>query len=184
MQQDVVVVGSGPNGLAAAIALAMRGRSVLVREAQPVPGGGARTLPLTLDGFRHDVCSAVHPLAFASPFLRTLRLEEHGLQWLQPDVPVAHPLDDGPAVLLERSLAATADHLDAADRRAWPRLFGGLVRDFEAVLPDILGPMLRVPDRPLAMARFGALAALPATWLARLMFRGPRARALFAGNAA
>lgn len=184
MRQDVVVVGSGPNGLAAAIALARAGRSVVVREAQPVAGGGARTLPLTLEGFRHDVCSAVHPLALASPFFRTLGLEQHGLRWLQPEVPVAHPLQEGPAVLLERSMDATVDHLDAADRRSWPRLFGGLVRDFEAVLPDLLGPMLRLPSRPLLMARFGGLSALPATWLARLAFRGPRARALFAGNAA
>lgn len=184
MKQDVVVVGSGPNGLAAAIALAMRGRSVLVREAQPVPGGGARTLPLTLEGFRHDVCSAVHPLGLASPFFRTLRLEEHGLRWLQPEVPVAHPLDDGPAVLLERSTAATAEHLDAADRRAWPRLFDGFARDLDALLADLMGPMLSLPGSPLLMARFGALSALPATWLARRAFRGPRARALFAGNAA
>jgi phytoene dehydrogenase-like protein len=184
MKQDVVVVGSGPNGLAAAIALAMRGRSVLVREAQAVPGGGARTLPLTLEGFRHDVCSAVHPLALASPFFRTLRLEEHGLRWLQPEVPVAHPLDEGPAVLLERSTAATAEHLDAADRRAWPRLFDGFARDLDALLADLMGPMLSLPGSPLLMARFGALSALPATWLARLAFRGPRARALFAGNAA
>jgi phytoene dehydrogenase-like protein len=184
MRHDVVVVGSGPNGLAAAIALATRGRSVVVREAQATIGGGARTLPLTLDGFRHDVCSAIHPLAAGSPFFRTLPLERHGLTWIHPDAPLAHPVDDGPAVILERSIEATAEHLDAADRAAWRRRFEPLASGFDDLVPELLGPLPHVPRRPLLLARFGLPALLPATWLARALFRGERARALFGGSAA
>ena len=124
---DAIVVGSGPNGLAAAIALAQAGRSVLVLEAAATTGGGTRTAELTLPGFRHDVCSAVHPLALASPFLRQLPLRDHGLEFVQPDIPLAHPLDDGTAVALHRSVDETAAGL-GADAAAYRRLMGPLAR--------------------------------------------------------
>jgi phytoene dehydrogenase-like protein len=179
---EAVVIGSGPNGLAAAIALAQAGVSVLVVEAHPEPGGGTRSAELTLPGFVHDVCSAVHPMGILSPFFRTLPLAEHGLEWLRPRASVAHPLDDGPAVMLVRSLERTAEGL-GRDGRAWTRLFGPLLDDPHALLADLMAP-LRVPAHPLRMLRFGLRAALPASALARLCFREERARALFAGCAA
>ena len=179
---DAIVVGAGPNGLSAAIVLARAGLRVLVREANDAPGGGARTEPLTQPGFLHDVCSAVHPLGIASPFFRRLPLQQYGLEWVQPPVPIAHPMDDGTAVLLERSV----DRMDAqlgADARAWQRLMAPFVDRWQDTLQDTLGP-LKVPRHPLLLARFG-LAALPATtWLARRVFRGQRARGLFAGMSA
>lgn len=181
-ERDAIVVGSGPNGLAAAIRLAQAGRSVLVLEAEETIGGGLRSAELTLPGFVHDVCSAIHPLALASPFLRTLPLANYGLRWIQPDAPLAHPLDDGPAVMLERSIAATAAGL-GADAAAYRTLMDPLVADAERLVGGILGP-LQVPRHPLAMARFGLLALLPATRLARSRFTGERAQALFAGMAA
>jgi phytoene dehydrogenase-like protein len=178
---DAVVVGSGPNGLAAAITLARAGRAVLVIEGRDTVGGGMRTAELTLPGFRHDICSAVHPLGVASPFFRSLPLEEHGLRWIQPDAPLAHPLDHGQAIVLDRSLDATAPYL-GRDGAAWRRLIEPLAEQWEGILADLLGP-LRAPRHPLPFARFGAGAILPAAVLARTWFRGPRARALFAGLA-
>jgi phytoene dehydrogenase-like protein len=179
---DAVVVGAGPNGLAAAIVLARAGRSVLVLEAAPTVGGGTRTAELTLPGFRHDVCSAIHALGVGSPFLRTVPLEEHGVEWIQPDAPLAHPLDDGTAVVLERGVETTATGL-GADGRAYSRLLGPAVRRADALLGELLGP-LRFPRHPLALARFGLPALLPARTLARLAFHEERAKALFAGLAA
>ena len=179
---DVVVVGSGPNGLAAAIALAQEGRSVLVLEAGETLGGGTRTSELTLPGFRHDVCSALHPLAVGSPFLGTLPLEAHGLEWIHPRYPVAHPLDDGGAAVLERDVGATADAL-GADGKAYRRLFSPLVRDWDKIAGGALGP-LRMPRNPIAMARFGLRAMRSARSLADAWLRTDRARALFAGIAA
>ena len=150
---DALVVGAGPNGLSAGIAIAQTGRSVLVVEGRDTVGGGARSTALTLPGFLHDVCSAVHPLAVGSPFFSTLPLPDHGLDWVQPPAPLAHPLDDGTAVMMERSVEATADGL-GCDAAAYSSLFGPLVRNWCKLAADILGP-LRVPRHPLLTARFG-----------------------------
>jgi phytoene dehydrogenase-like protein len=182
-QRDAIVVGSGPNGLAAAIAIAQAGRSVLVLEAAPTIGGGTRTEELTQPGFRHDVCSAIHPLVVGSPFMRRLPLREHGLELVHPEVPLAHPLDDGSAVVLHRSVAETADGL-GADASAYRRLMGPLADAWEELVGDLLGPPLRPPRHPVPAARFGLSALRSATGLADSRFSGERARALLAGNAA
>jgi phytoene dehydrogenase-like protein len=179
---DAIVVGAGPNGLAAAIDLARAGRSVRLYEAAAEPGGGTRSAELTLPGFIHDVCSAVHPLAAASPFFRSLDLARHGLEWVHPAAPLAHVLTPERTVILERSLDETVAAL-GRDGRAWERLIGPLARDADRLLPTLLGPVIRPPRHPIAMARFGLPALLPATALARLAFRQPEARALFAGMA-
>ena len=173
------VVGSGPNGLAAAIALAQAGRAVTVYEGAESVGGGCRSEELTLPGFVHDTCSTVHALALASPFLSSLPLSDHGLELVHPAAPLAHPLDDGSAVVLERSVEGTASRL-GPDARAYRRLFEPLVRDGEALMRELLGP-LRPPRHPLAMARFGTRAIRSASGLARARFESERARALFAG---
>jgi phytoene dehydrogenase-like protein len=180
---DAVVVGSGPNGFAAAITLARAGRSVLLLEAKATVGGGMRSSALTLPGFVHDVCSAIHPLGKGSPFFKTLPLEDHGLAWIPPPAAAAHPLDDGAAAILEGSVEATADGL-GADGAAYRRLMEPLVRDWDALAPDLLGPLRLVPRHKLALLRFGLRGLWPASTLARALFRGPRARALFAGLAA
>ena len=177
---DVVIVGSGPNGLAAAVCLAQNGASVLVLEKRDEIGGGTRTSELTLPGFAHDVCSAVHPMGILSPFFRTLPLEEHGLQWIRPSASVAHPLDDQPAVLLRRSLDETATGLDV-DGPAYRRLLEPLLADPHGLLQDALAP-LGIPRHPLLMIRFGMRAIRSAVGLAK-RFRGVRARALLAGCA-
>jgi phytoene dehydrogenase-like protein len=179
---DAIVVGSGPNGLAAAIALAQAGRSVLVLEAAATIGGGTRSAELTLPGFRHDLCSAIHPLALASPFLRALPLREHGLEFVHPEIPVAHPLDDGTAVALHRSVDETAEGL-GSDARAYRALMQPLADEWEALVGDVLGP-LRLPRHPVAGARFARAGLRSATGLARARFAGARASALFAGSAA
>ncbi|CAN5736778.1 NAD(P)/FAD-dependent oxidoreductase [soil metagenome] len=179
---DAVVVGAGPNGLAAAITIAAAGRRVLVLEAAAEVGGAARSAELTLPGFIHDVGSAVHPLGLASPFFRGLPLDRHGLHWVHPRVPLAHPLDDGSAVVLHRSLERTAVEL-GRDGAAYRWLLEPLVHAWEAVLDTFLGPF-RLPRHPWIMARFGSRALAPAYGAARLLFRGHRARALIGGLAA
>ncbi|HEY4236842.1 MAG TPA: NAD(P)/FAD-dependent oxidoreductase [Gaiellaceae bacterium] len=179
---DAVVVGAGPNGLAAAIALARAGISVRVLEAADTVGGGARSGELTLPGFVHDVCSAIHPLGVASPFFRTLPLAEHGVEWIEPPAALAHPFDDGSTALLERSPEVVVRGL-GEDEARWRRLFAPLVRAADPLLEDVLAPV-HVPAHPIALARFGVRAAPPATTLARLSFRGQKARGLFAGLAA
>ncbi|HTW48501.1 MAG TPA: NAD(P)/FAD-dependent oxidoreductase [Acidobacteriaceae bacterium] len=176
------VIGSGPNGLAAAIVLARAGLTVEVYEAEATPGGGARTLELTLPGFRHDFGSAVHPMGAASPFFNTLPLGNHGLQWVHGTAALAHPLDDGTAVTLEHSLK-DQDFALGRDATAWRELVEPLAVHWRDFVVDALGPVTRIPRRPLLMANFGRVAVQPAGFLARRMFRTERARALFAGLA-
>jgi phytoene dehydrogenase-like protein len=179
---SATVVGSGPNGLAAAIVLAAAGRSVTVLEGEESVGGGCRSADLTLPGFVHDSCSTVHALALASPFLSRLPLARHGFEPAHPEAPLAHPLDDGSAVLMEHSVEETARGL-GTDTSAYRRLFGPLVGEAEPLLRQLLGP-LRPPRRPLLLGRFGMSGIRSAVGLARSRFEGERARALFAGCAA
>ena len=180
--QDAIVVGSGPNGLAAAITLARAGLAVRVIEGAATPGGGCRTEELTLPGFRHDVCSAVHPLAGASPFFAGTDLASRGVRLLTPKVAFAHPLDGGRAGAAVGSVAETAAGL-GPDGAAYRRLVEPLVREMPLTLPTILGPLRSVPAHPLAMARYGLPGLLPASVLAR-RFRGDEAKVLVAGTAA
>jgi phytoene dehydrogenase-like protein len=180
---NAVVVGSGPNGLAAAITLAQAGMPVIVYEAEPIPGGGARTLELTLPGFLHDFGSAVHPMAAGSPFFSKLPLATYGLEWVHSPAAMAHPLDDGTAVLLMRDLEEQCRLLEE-DGAAWRRMLEPLSRRWWALTKDILQPLSPLPRHPLLLARLGACGALPASVLARRAFKGEPARALFAGLAA
>ena len=179
---DAIVIGAGPNGLSGAICLAAAGLRVTVYEAEATLGGGCRSAELTLPGFVHDVCSAVHPMAVASPFLRTLPLAAHGLEWIEPPVMVAHPLDRQPAALVHRSLPATADAL-GRDARGYQHLIGSVVRAWPKIDDELLGPP-RWPRHPIALAKFGLSALQSATALARRHFETEAGRALFAGIAA
>jgi phytoene dehydrogenase-like protein len=182
---DAIVVGSGPNGLAAAVTLAQAGVSVQVLEAAEAVGGGMRSAGLTEPGFVHDVCSAIHPLVLGSPFLRRLPLDRHGLDLIHPPDPLAHPLDNGTAVVLERSVAATAASL-GRDGAAYRRLFEPLVRDSDRLMGALLGPPRprNAARAAVTLGRFGPRALRSAVGLARGRFEGRDARALFAGSAA
>ncbi|MDT5234490.1 MAG: hypothetical protein QOF47_477 [Mycobacterium sp.] len=178
-----IVVGAGPNGLAAAVALAKAGVQVTVLEAADEIGGGARTSEAIIPGLLHDHCSAIHPMAVGSQFLSGLGLDRYGLSWRLPEIDCVHPLDGGSAGVLYRSVEATADGMQDGDGARWRRLFGKTSANFDALSEDIMGPLLRVPHHPLALARFGAPTVLPASTLAR-WFRNPETQALFGGIAA
>lgn len=179
---DAAVVGSGPNGLCAAIVLARAGLSVVVYESRATIGGGMRTAAVTLPGFRHDICSSIYPMAIGSPFMRTLPLSEHGLEWIHPPVPLAHPLDLEPAILLERAVEATASHL-GEDALRYRRMMTPFATRWEDLAADAMAP-LGIPAHPWLMGRFGWQALRSATSLVQSAFRGARARALLAGLAA
>ncbi len=180
---DAVVVGAGPNGLAAALTMARQGFRVTVLEAAEEPGGGTRSYEdPDVPGLWHDHCSAVHPMGIASPFLRTLPLDRYGLRWCHPEIPLVHPLDDGPGAVLYRDLALTLADLDE-DAAAWERIFGHASRNIDAVTESLLGPVLRLPRHPFTLARQGPPGLLPASAVART-FRTPRGAALFGGIAA
>jgi len=177
------VIGSGPNGLSAAIVLAQAGFSVDVYEAEAQPGGAARTMPLTLPGYLHDFGSAVHPMAAGSPFFTHLPLEQHGLHWIHSPAVLAHPFDDGAAVLLDRDFEVTARYL-GQDGQRWRDLFQPYAEKWPSFSHDILGPIIHLPLHPLLLARFGIKALQPATYFAHSQFSTARTRALFAGLAA
>jgi phytoene dehydrogenase-like protein len=179
---DAVVVGAGPNGLSAAITLGRRFDSVLLLEAAKTVGGGVRSAALTLPGFIHDVCSTVQPLSLASPFFRQLDLQQYGLEWIQPEIPLAHPFEDGSALFLHRSLEVTADAL-GADGKAYRRLLQPFVDHERPLFADILKP-LHFPENPFLMARFAFHALRSLRNLAETNFKSDRTRALFAGLAA
>jgi phytoene dehydrogenase-like protein len=180
--RDVVIVGGGPNGLTAAAVLSLAGLSVLVLEARETIGGGCRTEPLTLPGFHHDVCGAIHPMGVVSPIFQRLRLTEHGVQWVSASAPLAHPLDDGRAAILSRQLADMTETLGADDGRRWITVMRPFVERHADFFSDILRP-IRIPRRPWLMARFGRLGLQSCTNLLK-RFEGTAARALLTGNAA
>jgi phytoene dehydrogenase-like protein len=184
MLRTANIIGSGPNGLAAAITLAQRGVAVTVYERNAQLGGACSTAEVTLPGFHHDLGSSAYPLGVASPFFRSLPLAAHGLRWIAPPAPLAHPLDDGTAITLEPALNATAAQLGAHDAAAWHSLFASSVRNWPLLVEDFTQPLLRFPTHPVAMATFGPAALMPAQLLASTLFRDERARALFAGIAA
>ncbi|HKD86239.1 MAG TPA: NAD(P)/FAD-dependent oxidoreductase [Terriglobales bacterium] len=181
-QRRAVVIGSGPNGLAAAIVLAQAGLQVDVYEAESLPGGGARTMPLTLPGFMHDFGSAVHPMAVASPFFTSLPLEKFGLEWIQPSAPVAHPLDDGTAVILERDLK-TAEAALGEDGKQWRRFVGSFAEHWWELAPEVLRPVSLFPRHPFLLAHLGLLGFPSASSIANVWFRSARTKAMFAGLA-
>jgi phytoene dehydrogenase-like protein len=178
------IIGSGPNGLSAAITLAQRGIAVTVYERNSTLGGACSTAEATASGFLNDLGSSVYPLGIASPFFRSLPLEKFGLRWIEPSAPVAHPLDDGTAITLEHRIEDTVTQFGPHDAKAWRRLFTSSIKNWPKLVSDFTRPLLRFPNHPIAMARFGLPALLPADTLARAMFRGEPARALFAGIAA
>ena len=178
-----MIVGAGPNGLAAAIRLAQSRLRVLVVEANATIGGGARSAELTLPGFLHDLCSAIHPLAIGSPFFRTLPLDRHGLEWIHPEFPLAHPLDGGTAVVLKRSLDETCRGLER-DGSAYHRVMAPLLAHWQDLADEFLQPILHWPRHPVLLARFGVQALPSAAGAAGRWFQDERAKALFAGLAA
>lgn len=178
------IVGSGPNGLAAAVTLAQSGVAVTVFERNESIGGGCSTAELTLPGFLNDVGSSCFPMGVASPLFQSLPLEEFGLHWIEPPAPLAHPLDDGTAVTLEHGLDETAAQLGRHDGRAWKALFAPSVRDWPRLVEAFMEPLVGAPRHPATLAQFGVVAGLPARWLARSAFNGARAQALFGGLAA
>jgi phytoene dehydrogenase-like protein len=178
-----VVIGAGPNGLAAAIVLAQAGYGVEVHEAQSTIGGGARTLPLTLPGFLHDFGSAIHSMAAGSPFFSSLPLAQHGVEWIHPPAPLAHPLDDGTSVMLERDLSDAA-HALGPDGNRWRRIFEPLAKNWPQLAEEALQPVIHIPRHPFLLARFGIPALMPANLFAGTFFQDARTRALFAGIAA
>ncbi|MBP9224175.1 MAG: NAD(P)/FAD-dependent oxidoreductase [Verrucomicrobiales bacterium] len=182
-QYDAVIIGSGPNGLSAAVRIAQEGKSVLVIEGHALPGGGTRTAELTLPGFKHDVCSAIHPMGVASPFFRTLPLGTFGLEWIHPEIPLAHPFEDCSAAVLHRSMEETALQFDSDSARNYRRLFGPLLPHFDDLLADLLAPP-KIPSHPIATMSFGCRAIPSALEAARLWFRDEKMRALLVGNAA
>jgi phytoene dehydrogenase-like protein len=182
--QTANIIGSGPNGLAAAITLAQRGVAVTVYERNATLGGACTTAEATLPGFHHDLGSSAYPLGVASPFFNSLPLADHGLRWIEPPTPLAHPLDDGTAVTLEHALEATAAQLGQHDGNAWRSLLGPTVRHWPKLIEDFTQPLLRFPSHPIEMATFGPPALMPAQLLASMAFHDERARALFAGIAA
>ena len=179
--KTATVIGSGPNGLAAAIVLASAGISTTVIERNQQIGGACSTAEITLPGYRHDLGSSVYPLGIASPFFRSLPMD---IPWIEPSAPCAHPLDDGTTVLLEHSIDETVENLDSSDRRKYRSLLEPLAEHFSELTMDLLGPILHLPQQPLLLGRFGLSALIPAASLARSRFSGVRARALFAGMAA
>jgi phytoene dehydrogenase-like protein len=180
---DAIIIGSGPNGLAAAIRLAQVGKRVVVYEANETIGGGSRSAELTLPGFLHDTCSAIHPLGIGSPYFKTLPLEKYGLQWIQPSAPLAHVWDDGTAVLLERDVKQTARGL-GRDGAMWSSIFSPLAPRWDALAPMLLGPLLKFPRHPFLLGYFGVWALWSAKFFARTVFREEKTRGLFAGLAA
>src|SRR5271166_5483335 len=182
MNRKACVIGSGPNGLAAAIVLAQAGLQVDVFESEPTPGGAVRTLPLTLPGFLHDFGSAVHPFAAGSPFFSSLPLQKYGLEWIHSPAPLAHPFDDGTAVVLERDIEQAEAAL-GVDGEAWHTLLQPFVENWSDFAPEVLRPITAFPRYPWLMAQFGMNALFPAKAIAK-RFRGQRTRALFAGMAA
>lgn len=179
---DAIVIGAGPNGLAAAITLSNTFKSLLLVEAGESIGGGLRSAELTLPGFIHDICAAVHPLAIASPFFRSLDLQRHGISWIQPEIPLAHPFKDGSALYLHRSFEITLDAL-GLDGKVYRELISPFLENFDALLSDILAP-LHIPAHPCLTARFALRALRSARYIAYAKFNRQETRALFAGIAA
>ncbi|MGA8939908.1 MAG: NAD(P)/FAD-dependent oxidoreductase, partial [Acidobacteriaceae bacterium] len=178
------IIGSGPNGLSAAVTLAQRGVAVTIYERNANLGGACANAEVTLPGFHHDLGSSCYPLGVASPFFRSLPLADHGLRWIEPPTPVAHPLDDGTAVTLEHALEATTAQFSPHDAHAWHSLLSPSIRNWPGLVSEFTQPLLRIPDHPIAVALFGLPALVPAQLLASTLFRDERAAALFAGIAA